>query len=101
MNQKSLDNWLENVPTCKIKHVMYLDWSSRKPNNVEWLDYIPCNATHFTTIHWNELDKSILVCGKIKTGIVYDNIEEKYSNVFFSKVSFTKNVYEKATKTMR
>ena len=85
MVQGLLDNWLENAPKCKIKYVIYLDWSLRQPNNVVWLDYIPSDATHFTTIHWKEVNKNILVYGKIKTGVPYDCIEQKYSNFSFLK----------------
>tara|TARA_Y100000766_G_scaffold110671_1_gene94716 strand:- start:1171 stop:2172 length:1002 start_codon:yes stop_codon:yes gene_type:complete len=86
MKQDVLDKWLNiNDNGFRIKKVMYLDWSERLPKNVVWLDNIPHNVTFETTTYWKSIDTNITICGNIKCGKIFENIEYKYENLSFLK----------------
>jgi len=100
MNQKSLDSWLNiKEDYYKIKHVLYLDWSSKKPSNAIWLDKVPDNMKDdddndkvFCRIYWKAINKEVIVCGSLKKYEFFADEEMKYSNFAFLKSHLQKSI---------
>jgi hypothetical protein len=100
MNQKSLDRWLNiKEDYYKVKNVLYLDWSSKKPINVEWLDKVPYsmkkdddNEKVFHKVFWKPINKEVIVCGIFKKYKIFTDEEMKYSNYAFLKSHLQKSI---------
>ena len=86
MVQRSLENWLTTpIKPCQIKKVMYLDWSNRNPAEVKWINEIPSECTFKKTILWKDINIEIILCGKIRSGNIFNEVEEKYKNFSYLK----------------
>lgn len=103
MNQKSLDRWLNlKEDYYKIKNVLYLDWSSKTPQNAKWLDNVPncfksgdvdtkCDKV-ICKVFWKSINKEVIVCGIIKKYSIFTEEEEIYSNYSFLKSHLQKSI---------
>ena len=108
MFQDKIDKWLyskEEINSRKISDIFYIQWESKKPPKVYWLDTLP-KCTIYKKIMWRECKKNITICGNIernkrlnsKLNIYYKGIDTVELSIPLLKSNLQKCIRRKLTR---